>query len=179
MNRRMTTKTLVTAALLAAMSIVLARLLVIWITPSVRISFGNLPIMLAGLMFGPIVGALVGAVADIIGAAFLSPFGWYPPLTLGPVLMGVIPALLRPLLRGGTGYFRVLAPVLTANVVSSMLVMTWVLSGYNGTPFLALITARVPLYLGITLVETLVITLLLKSPLMTAAGVRLIGGEEK
>ena len=164
MKRPMTTRVLVLSALMAAMSIVLARFCVIWITPSVRISFGNIPIMLAGLLFGPLPGALVGAVADIVGAAALSPYGWYPPLTIGPVLMGLLSGFFRKPVRNDPKYLKTLAMTLGLNAVVSMGCTTVILSGYNGTPLGALLAVRVPLYVGIALVEALVLTLLLRSP---------------
>ncbi len=164
MKRRMTTRLLVLSALLAAMSIVLSRFCVIWITPSVRISFGNIPIMLAGLLFGPVPGALVGAVADIVGAAALSPYGWYPPLTVGPVLIGLLSGFFRKPVRPEPKYLKTAAMTLGVNAVASMAYTSIILSGYNGTPLGALLIVRVPLYIGISLVEALVLTLLLRSP---------------
>ena len=164
MKRPMTTRVLVLSALMAAMSIVLARFCVIWITPSVRISFGNIPIMLAGLLFGPLPGALVGAVADIVGAAALSPYGWYPPLTVGPVIMGLLSGFFRKPVRSEPKYLKTLAMTLGVNAVASMAYTTIILSGYSGTPLGALFTVRVPLYVGIAIVEALVLTLLLRSP---------------
>jgi len=159
----------VLTALLAAVSIVLARLCVIWITPSVRVSFGNIPIMLAGLMFGPVAGVLAGAVADIVGATLLSPYGWYAPLTAGPMLIGLIAALPRRWVRQGNTYWKTLAMTLGANVIASMAYTTWILSGYQGTPIGALLAARVPLYIGMSLIEALVLTALLHSPVMRYA----------
>ena len=49
------------------MSIVLGKLLVFNITDSIRISLENLPLLMAGIFFGPFIGAAVGAGADIIG----------------------------------------------------------------------------------------------------------------
>ena len=39
---------------------------------SLRISFGNIPVLLSGLLGGPVAGALVGAVADIIGCDLIA-----------------------------------------------------------------------------------------------------------
>lgn len=169
MKGKFTTRTLVLSALLAAMSIVLARFCVIWITPSVRVNFGNIPVMLAGLMLGPVAGALVGAVADIVGSTVLSPYGWYAPLSVGPALIGLIAALPRGRVRKNPKYTRVLAVTLISNVIASMAYTTWILSGYNGTPFPALIAVRVPLYVGISLVEAAVLTPILRSPVMSYA----------
>ena len=54
------------AALLAALSIVLGKYMAIS-TPIFRFSFENLPILMAGIFFGPIIGAAVGLIADIVG----------------------------------------------------------------------------------------------------------------
>ena len=69
MNRTHT-RTLATLALLCAMEIILARFCVIWITNSIKITFEAIPILMAGILFGPAAGAVVGAVSDILGAYF-------------------------------------------------------------------------------------------------------------
>ena len=92
-NGSMTTKTVVYCALFTALSIVLARLLGIPIMADTRISLEAIPIMLAGAMFGPVAGGLVGFVADFLGS--LMTFGFTPMLCLPPVMIGV-----------GTGLFR-------------------------------------------------------------------------
>ena len=57
------------AALLAAMSFILGKFLQIPnpFSEIIRLSFENLPILFAGICFGPIVGAATGAVADLVG----------------------------------------------------------------------------------------------------------------
>ncbi|HBK85843.1 MAG TPA: folate transporter, partial [Firmicutes bacterium] len=78
---------MVTAALLVALSIVASRFLSIN-TPIIRIGFGWLPILLAGLLYGPGWGFIVGAIADFIGAN-LFPFGpYFPGFTLSAGLSG-------------------------------------------------------------------------------------------
>lgn len=54
-------------AMLTAASIVLSRLCVIYLTPTLRVEFGNLPIFLAGLFLGP-AGRCAGqnAVDDVL-----------------------------------------------------------------------------------------------------------------
>lgn len=56
------------SAVLVAISIVCGKYLALNFGSVLRFSFENLPIILAGIMFGPVVGALVGGVADLIGA---------------------------------------------------------------------------------------------------------------
>ena len=59
-----------TGSALLALSIIATRFLSIQ-TPIVRIGFGGVPIILAGLLFGPGWGFAVGALADLISFAFL------------------------------------------------------------------------------------------------------------
>ncbi len=59
----------------------------------VRIGFGHFPIILAGLLYGPLAGALVGGAADII-KTLIFPTGPYTPLiTIAYALTGALPPL--------------------------------------------------------------------------------------
>lgn len=185
------TQKLVLSGLLAALSIILTRFLVVYLTESIRISFGNIPIMLAGLWFGPLTGALVGFSADFIGANLFSGFGWYAPMALTPVLFGLISGLCRPWIfshstlnnkvsfrrRGAAfensapssgvskGIFGpLIGMVFLCNLLGSIAWTTWCLSGLYGTPFWALLSARVPLYLGIAIAESFLLYGVEKSP---------------
>ena len=157
------TQTLVFLALLCAMQIILARFCVIWITNSIKITFEAIPILLAGILFGPIAGALVGAASDILGAAFLSGMGWMPQLTVTPLLLGLFPGLLRFLLVKQPTlprFFIVCAP---GFVVGSMLWTTWWLSKLYSTPLPVLLASRIPLYCVIGVLDIVAVYLLYRS----------------
>lgn len=166
-NPIFTPRGLVTMALFIAVSIVLSRFCVIWITNSIRISFGNIPIFLAGILFGPVAGGVVGGLSDIIGSGLLSGLGWYPPLTISPVLIGVLSGFLRVLILKKLTYPRTLAVVLLPNIAASMLCTTYLLHTLYGTPFPALLAVRVPLYGAIAIAESFIIYHLCKSKLFT------------
>lgn len=92
------TKTLVYVGLLTTLSIVLTRLASIRIplggVEAIRIGFGQLPVIMAGIYFGPGAGALVGGLADLLGF-FLNPMGPYMPhFTLTAILHGLLPGLI-------------------------------------------------------------------------------------
>lgn len=157
---KLNTKTLIMMALFAAISIILARFMVIWLTNSVRISFGNIPIMLAGMLFGPLAGGLTGAVADILGASVFSGYGWYPPLTIPVVLAGIIPALLKPVFLKKVNIWRIYLVVTITNIVVSIGLTTLLLSGLYGTGFFELLVVRAPISLVVTIVEGLAIYIL-------------------
>lgn len=76
-KRTMTTKALAYCALLAALSVVLARLIIPMPNVTTRFSIEAVPIYLAGMLFGPMAGALVGFSADLVGCLF-SGYGYNP-----------------------------------------------------------------------------------------------------
>ena len=76
------------SALLAALSIVLGKYLSIS-TPLFRLSFENLPILMAGIFLGPLAGGIVGGVADLLGCVLVG-YTINPIITLGGILVGVL-----------------------------------------------------------------------------------------
>lgn len=90
----LTTRTLAYCALLAALSVVLARLFGMMPDESSRFSIEAVPIFLSGLLFGPLPGALVGFTADFVGCLF-SAFGYNPIFCIPPMLYGLSAGLFR------------------------------------------------------------------------------------
>jgi len=88
MSKLFTTRSLVIAALMIAISVVL-RLLGFPQDGTFRIEFGFIPIALIAYMHGPLMGGISYLIADIIGTLFtgMSPF---PPITLCKFFMGII-----------------------------------------------------------------------------------------
>ena len=60
---------------------------------TLRISFGSIPLVLAGMWLGPVCGAIVAVIADILGTIIQGYGAWFPPLVLGPLATGVISGL--------------------------------------------------------------------------------------
>ncbi len=156
--RKNSTKILVLMALFASISIVL-RFCVIYFGPTIRIGFGNLPVLLSSLFLGAGPGALVGAVSDIVYAMF-SGLGWQPLITIGPILAGVLPALLKPFLLKSFTAARLYAVLFLTELASSIIWTTACLSLLYGTSYLALLAARGPIALLTSVINTLVIYLL-------------------
>ena len=90
-------RTLVSCALLAAVSVVLARFIIPMPNETTRFSIEAVPIFLAGMLFGPLPGALVGFVADFVGCLF-SGYGYNPMFCVPPILYGLCAGLFQPLL---------------------------------------------------------------------------------
>ncbi|WP_027624850.1 folate family ECF transporter S component [Clostridium lundense] len=83
------TKKIVFIGLLVALQVILTRFLGIE-TPIVRVSFGFLPLALAGMLFGPLVGGITGASADILGMLIFPKGAYFPGFTVSTALSGAI-----------------------------------------------------------------------------------------
>jgi ECF transporter S component (folate family) len=101
---KISTKQIVYTGFLISLSIILTRFLSLRFSiggvEGIRIGLGNLPLIVAGFVFGPLAGALAGAIADVLGY-IISPVGgaYMPHFTLTTALIGAMPALLLKLKR--------------------------------------------------------------------------------
>ena len=154
MSKNRSIRIIVFLGLLTALSIVLTRLLSVTLTGYLRVSLGNLPIILAGVWFGPFAGAVVGAVADIVGAITLSPFGWSPWITPGAVLTGLIPGLIAWYVFKGKlslTHFFVITGV--TDIVASICCTTICMHYAFAFPIEVMILPRAGLYIALAAVE--------------------------
>ena len=163
------TKVLIVAALLVAMSIVLGKFGAVNIGNSIRIGFGGLPIQMAGIFFGPVIGAVVGLVADVLGC-ILKGYSINPIITIGSTCIGLFSGLvfhyaLRPIKNHLLP--RIAISTVAAHIVGSMLITSFGLYAYYHTPFQTLIL-RVPIYLITAALETAIIYLMLKNKAFSA-----------
>ena len=111
---------LATSALLAAISVVLARLIIPMPNETTRFSLEAVPIFIAGMLFGPIPGALVGFVADFVGCLF-SGYGYNPMFCIPPILYGLSAGLFRPMLVKKVNIGRIALAFLPAITLGSVL----------------------------------------------------------
>ena len=124
-----------------------------------RITFENLPIIISGLTFGPIVGALVGAGSDLI-SYLLSP-QIYPPnliVTAGAAAVGIVSGIMAQYVIPRRGMMQVILSGGAAHVVGSMIIKPIGLFQFYGI----LVLWRIPLYLVIAPLEIAIICWLFK-----------------
>ena len=131
-KRRNATRMLVTMALLSAIEVVLARFIVPMPNPTMRFSIEAVPIIVAGYIYGPVAGAIVGLVGDAVGTLF-SGYGYNPLFAVPPMLIGLCAGLLRHLLYKKVSFLRILATFLPAVVLGSVLWQSYWLSFIYGT----------------------------------------------
>ena len=174
--RRMTARTLAYCALLAAISVVLARLIIPMPNVTTRFSLEAVPIFMAGKLFGPVAGGLVGFTADAVGCLF-SGFGYNPIFCVPPILYGVFGGVFRRWLGKGVTLPRLLASMLPPVIMGSILWQSAALAFiYNskGTFQLSLIyfLSSRSLQFAITIVlDVLVIFLLFRAKIFDRLGV--------
>lgn len=143
-------RTVVKAGFLVAISIVMTRFAYIMLpiggVQGMRISFGELPIMLSGFLFGPVVGGLTGIAADLIGM-LVNPQGpYFPGFTLSSMMWGVIPGLMMMVFKNGKrdySLIKVMTTIAIAYLVVSLLLNTLWLSILYGAAFFILLPPRI------------------------------------
>ena len=173
-NRSMTTKTLAYSALLAALSVVLARLFGMMPNASSRYSIEAVPIFLAGLLLGPLPGAMVGFTADFVGCLF-SAFGYNPIFCIPPILYGLFGGLGRWFLKENVSIFRLLLVFLLPAAFGSVLYQSCTLSYmyYEGSflkGFIYYCSTRSIQFAIVTVVDVTLIWLLFRSNIFTRIG---------
>lgn len=156
------------AGILTAMSIVLGKFLQI---PNpfqefIRISFENLPIMIAGFSLGPIAAMTVGVVADLIGC-LLYGYSINPIITLGAAAIGLISGFMSKYVVKSPLILTVITSTVSAHVVGSVLIKSyglavWYLAKYE-LGYWEFVAWRLLNYVLIATAECVIIYLLLKN----------------
>ena len=125
-----------------------------------RITFENLPIILTGIVLGPIAGGVVGLSSDII-SYLLSP-QTYPlniVVTIGAAVIGILSGLISKYIIKRKCKMQIIVSSSVAHLVGSMIIKSIGLYSYYGV----LVLWRIPLYIAIATVEIILLCLLLQS----------------
>ena len=167
---RFTPVVLTYAGVLIALNIVLSKFISIPIGPTLRLSVSQVPLILAGLWLGPVVGGLCGLAGDLLGC-LLSGYAPNPFITATAVIMGVVPALFASFIRGGVqgGSYsdrfarlgRIMLVLAFCMLIGSQGSTTIGLSLLYGSPFRALWLSRLPQSILLLVVNSLLTELLL------------------
>ena len=155
-------RVMIAAALLTALSIVCGKYLAIRGGDILRFSFENLPILLAGIAFGPAVGALTGAVADLVGCLLVG-YAINPIVTVGAISIGLFGGLFFRWFRKMPLLVRTLLTVLIAHLIGSIGIKTLGLSVFYSIPLWELFLWRALNYLLVGGVEAALLWTLLKN----------------
>ncbi len=145
-----------------AISIVCGKYLAIRGGEVLRFSFENLPIILSGIAFGPVAGAAVGIVADLVGCLLVG-YTINPIITVGGAAIGLISGILFRLLKRAPLGVSVSVAVGVSHIVGSVIIKTLGLAGFYSLPLLELMLWRLLNYVIIAVIEGMLIYALLGS----------------
>ncbi len=169
MNQRNRTSLLTGMALLATLSLVLTRFLSFYIpflgVQSMRVGFGDVPLILAGLLLGGPAGGLTGLAADLVGATLFPSGPYFPGFTFSAFLTGFLPAFFvrrfKKKEQSLSGTLLFMSILCTQLIASAALNTLWIVLLYMGPftaeKFWALLLVRAPFSLMMSLVYTLVV----------------------
>lgn len=159
-NREMIKK-LVTIAMLVAISIVISsafKALNLGSGP-LRVTFENFTIILSGILYGPIVGGIVGLLTDLSSfivtpqtAVFL------PVVTLGATMVGVVSGIVSKFIVRKKGAMQIVLSGAAAHLIGTLIIKTVGLFPIFGV----LTFGRIPIYLIIAPIEIALLCMLLK-----------------
>lgn len=166
----MTTRTLTYCALLAALQVAMARLFGLMPSEFARFSIEAIPTILAGVLFGPVAGGLVGFVADLVGCMF-SGYGYNPLFCVPPILYGVCGGLLRGLLIRKVNVWRVLLVIAPAAILGSIVYQSWALGFVYGKGFWFFFSTRSVQFAITMVVEAVIIHLLFRAKVFQQMGI--------
>ena len=164
-KKRITVRVITTAAMLAAISVLIGIFCKTFLQhPALiyyRITFENLPVILSGLLFGPVVGAMVGVCADLV-SCLCSPYpAVNPVISLGAGMVGVM-AGLTPYIIKKKGVLQNAVAVMLAHLVGQVLIKSIAKMIFFTMPWQGIFLG-LAISLGVGVVEFAVISLLRSS----------------
>ena len=162
MRNRSNLKMICFSAMLIAIEIVLNRFLSIN-TLGLKIGFSFVPIVIAAILFGPVVAGVVYGAADLLGA-ILFPIGpYFPGFTICAVLMGMTYGVFL-YKKEKVGFFKNILPPILINCIGVGLFINtiWVSILYGSKTYWGWFIYRIPEYLVLVPVSALLIPAILK-----------------
>lgn len=159
-------ETIVVMALFIALSIVFGKLLAINFLDNFRISLENTPTILAAVVYGPLAGAIVGGLSDLIGCLLVG-YAINPIITAGAVAVGIAAGLLAKLLLRENNHFsragcflRCLFTIVPAHFIGSVILKTYGLYVYFGSPLFFTFSVRFGIYAVTSVIEAVILYIL-------------------
>ena len=143
------------SSLLAAISIVCGKYLAFNMGEILRFSFENLPIIFAGMAFGPLIGAAVGVVADLIGCLLVG-YAINPIITVAAAVTGLISGTYSflPKTNSRIGYtLKISLTVFAAHFIGSVVIKSFGLSVFYDMPLVVLMLWRLLNYVIVGALE--------------------------
>lgn len=156
-------------ALLVAISIIMGKYLAIRGGDIMRFSLENMPIIFAGMAFGPVCGAAVGVVGDLVGCLMVG-YTINPLVTVGAGAIGLLSGLGALFCNklGISGPLKTVTAVSVAHIFGSVIIKTAGLAAYYTIPFSILLLYRFLNYVIVGALDGVIVHVLLKNPAISA-----------
>ena len=156
---RFDTKMLAVMGVLIALEVVIAHFVTFRPTQTIKLSLDFVPIVIAGILFGPVPAMIIGMLADILGA-FIFPVGpYFPGFTLTAALTGLLYGFL---LHKGQPVIKIVIAVVIQQWVLSLLLNTFWLKILYGMPYVPTLVTRLPQTAILTAVQLIFIPIIAK-----------------
>lgn len=133
-------RTITLAAMLIALNVALGSVR-IYVTPEMRLSMGFVTQTVAGMVLGPVVAMITGAVGDIVSLMIFPSGAYFPGYTLTAIVGGMINGLML-FRQGKISIPRALITRVLINVICYIGMNTLWLTMTTGKGMLALLPAR-------------------------------------
>lgn len=152
------TTDIVMFALLISLNVILSRFLSInaWNT---KIGFTFVTVAIAARLYGPVGGAIVGALGDFVGAILFPIGAYFPGFTVTAALMGVCYGIF---FKRGTGLKYILPAVLINQVIFSFVIDSYFISVLYNSPYVPLLATRAIQMSEMIVIQTIVLFALSK-----------------
>lgn len=173
-RKKLTIRAVTYCGLLAAISVVLARLLSFAPAGNTRWSLDKFPLFLAGMFFGPLAGGLTGFVADATGS--LMQYGFNPILCPPAIIYGVAGGIFRYFIAKKQSVLSLIISYLTPTVLGAILyqsaALAWVFNSATFfEAFVVNLSARSIQFAIVGSVEIALIYLLLRTKIFNRMGI--------
>lgn len=145
---KLTVQNICCIALLVALNIILTRIFSVRISfegiEGIRIGFGTLPVILAGVLLGGKQGFITGVIGDIIGFE-LNPTGFYlPTFTLVAGLNGMLaPFMIGWFCNGMISLKKLVIVIGINNIITSLILTPFLLQLHFGIPVIVTMPGRI------------------------------------
>lgn len=152
---------MVFAAILVAISVT-GKMFAINIGELLRISYENLPIAMAGIIFGPFAGFIVGICSDLCGC-FAVGYAINPIITLGAGAIGLVSGTVSLLAKNKFSPILLIISDVAGHIIGSIIIKTIGIYIYYGAEkgFWWLLYSRIGTYVPVVIFEVLVFLFLL------------------
>ena len=160
--RKFDTRTLTGCALLIAIEVILARFVLPMPKETIRLSIGAVPIFIAGMIYGPIAGGLVGLAGDFIGCMFSS-YGFNPIFCVPPILYGVVGGFFNPTYGENCKMWHFFIGYLPPVLFGSILYQSWAMDMVYRTGAIFELSTRSVRFAFIYVIDVLVTYILCRA----------------